>query len=110
MSLTSEFAAARRELSVFKTASCEVRSAASGWTSPGTTVFCHYEQTPPTAGGPLEYESGAGYGYTVWFDEPVAIAEQDIVAVNGIEIQVQEVPPTGNLTPVQRIEGAVRGG
>ena len=109
MGLAAEIAAARRELSALKTSSCYVRTAPAH-TAPGTKVACHYEQTPPEAGSPLDYETGNGYGYTVWFDEPVAIDVADTVHVDGLKIEVLKVPPTGNLTPVQRIEGVVRGG
>lgn len=106
----------RRALRPFKgpdtgVGSCEIRRAPTWLASDDNQVVaCHYEQTPPKAGAPHEYESGDGYGYTVWFDVPVTISEEDLVLVNGITIQVQVVPPTGNLTPVQRIEGVMRGG
>lgn len=110
MSITAAIAAARRELSALKTAQCYVRTAPAH-TAPGAKVACHYERTPPKPGNsPLEYETGNGYGYTVWFDEPVSVAAQDIVVVDGITIQVQVVPEVGNLTIVTRVEGVRRDG
>lgn len=106
--LTDQIAEMQTELRVLKTASCNVRSASDDWASPGVTVACHYERFTPLTGQPVDFESGNGYGYTVWFDEPVTIETADTVTVNGITISVQRVPETGNLTPGTRIEGVSR--
>lgn len=101
-------AAMQRELRVLKTATCNVRRASASWASPGVDVACHYERSTPIVGEPIDYEAGNGYGYTVWFDDPVTIESADTVTVNGITISVQRVPEVGNLTPGTRIEGVAR--
>jgi hypothetical protein len=106
--LTSQIAEMQKELKVLKTVTCNVRRASDDWAGPGVDVYCHYEQTTPKVGNPVDYESGNGYGYTVWFDDPVTIETADTVTVNGITISVQRVPETGNLTPGTRIEGVAR--
>ena len=117
MSLTATLAAAKRELSILKTATCEIRTATSSWAAnPSARVACHYEQTPPTPGGPLDYEAGNGYGYTVWFDEPVSVDEHDLVVVvsspiaadAGKRLQVQGIPPRSNSGIVNKIEAVLR--
>lgn len=113
MSIAADIAAARVALADLKTATCELRTAASGWTAnPAARVACHYEQTPPAVGGPLDFEAGNGYGYTVWFADDVAIDEQDTVVVIaspiardvGMELQVLAIPPRGSAGMVDRAE------
>lgn len=113
----STLAAARVALRTLKTATCEIRAAASGWAAnPSARVACHYEQTPPAVGGPLDYEAGNGYGYTVWFAEDVTVDEQDTVVVIaspitrdvGMELQVQAIPPRGSAGAVDKVETVKR--
>lgn len=117
MSLAATISAARRELAMLKTATCEIRTAAGAWSAnPTARVACHYEQTPPAVGGPLDYETGNGYGYTVWFADDVAIDEQDTVVVvaspiardAGMELQVLSIPPRGSAGMVDKIETVKR--
>lgn len=113
MSLAATLAAARRELAVLKTATCEIRLASADWAAnPSTRVACHYEQTPPDRGERLDFEVGNGYGYTVWFDEDVTIAERDLVVIVaspvardvGMELQVQQIPPRSNAGALDKVD------
>lgn len=117
MSITAALAAARRELSIFKTATCEVRTAAASWVAdPSARVACHYEQTPPERGERLDFEVGNGYGYTVWFDEDTTIAEGDVVVIIsspvardvGMELQVQQIPPRSNAGLLDKVDTVKR--
>ena len=103
--LQATLAAAKRELAVFKTATCEIRTAATSWAAnPSARCKCHYEQTPPVPGGALDFETGNGYGYTVWLDADLAVDETDAIAIVaspiaadvGMELQVQAIPPRGS--------------
>lgn len=118
MSVAAARIAAHRALSVLKDATCEIRTAASHWApNPSSSVKCHYETASPVAGAHLDYEGGNGYGYTVWFDEPVSgLVENDTVvivaspnpAAVGTKIQVKQIPPLGNNGIVDRIDGTRR--
>lgn len=119
MSLAADIAAMKRELSALKTATCEVRLASAAFAAnPSNRVACHYEAVSPQSGNKLDYEGGNGYGYTVWFDEAVTIAENDTVVIVaspvardiGKRIQVQQIPPRGNTSAVDRIDGVLRNG
>lgn len=117
MSIAAEIAAARVALAELKTATCEIRTATGGWTAnPAARVACHYEQTPPAIGGPLDFEAGNGYGYTVWFADDAAIDEQDTVVVVaspiardvGMELQVLSIPPRGSAGMADKVETVKR--
>jgi hypothetical protein len=119
LNLAATNAAARREVkATFHTATCEIRTVASGFTpNASARVACSYEQTNPIAGEKLEYEGGNGYGYSVRFlDAPVAIKENDLVVIVasptaadvGMKIQVQQIPPFGSNGLVSRIDGVRR--
>lgn len=117
MSIVATLAAARRELSALKTATCEIRAAASNWAAnPSSRVACHYEQTPPATGGTIDYEAGNGYGYTVWFDGDVSVDEMDAIVIIaspitrdvGMELQVQTIPPRSNMGPIDKVEAVRR--
>lgn len=117
MSIAATLAAARRELAALKTARCEIRTAVSNWAAnPSNRVACHYEQTPPAIGGPLDYEAGNGYGYTVWFDAPVTIDEKDTVVVVespiprdvGMTLQIQAIPERANVGLLDKVEAVKR--
>lgn len=118
MSIATAQAAARRALSVLKTATCEIRTVATNHAAnPSARVACHYEATPPATGGALDYEAGNGYGYTVWFDESVTITEKDTVVIiastvardAGMELQVLSIPPRSNLGLLDKVETVKRG-
>jgi hypothetical protein len=120
VSIAATLAAARRELAVLHTATCEIRTAATQWAAnPSTQTRCKYTATSPQAGDKLDYEGGNGYGYTVEFlTAPVAIKENDTVVIVaspnpddvGTKIQVQQIPARGNNGLVYRIDGVKRDG
>jgi hypothetical protein len=112
MVLSRNRSAFRRALKPFKTAQCAIyRMTKTGLaTEAETLVACHYERTPPKPGGEYDVDAGNGLGYTVWFDQSITLADNDVIRVNGLEIQVQTVPEKSNVGPVDRIEGAMRRG
>lgn len=112
MILARNLVAFRRALKPFKTEQCGIyRMTKTGLaTTAETLVACHYERTPPKPGGTYDVDGSNGLGYTVWFDEPITLADNDVIKVNGLQIQVQLVPETSNVGPVDRIEGVLRRG
>lgn len=112
MILARNLATFRRALSPFKTAQCAIyRMTKTGLaTDAETMVACHYERTPPKPGGTYDLDGSNGLGYTVWFDQPITLHDNDVIEAPGISIQVQIVPEKANVGPVDRIEGVMRRG
>ena len=112
MILARNLATFRRALKPFKTEQCAVyRMTKTGLATEAETLCaCHYERTPPKPGGTYDVDAGNGLGYTVWFDQPVTLHDNDVISTNGLRIQVQLVPEKANVGPVDRIEGVLRRG
>lgn len=117
MSISAMMPAFRAALSALKGATCEIRTPPTYAANPSNRVACHYEQTPPATGGPLDYEAGNGYGYTVWFDSgSVVVNAKDTVMIIaspisrdvGMELQVLRIPPRSNAGPVDKVETVKR--
>lgn len=93
----------RRQLAAFKTAGATVERA-DGSTD-GTVFSCHYEIVNPKAGGALDFETPGGYGFYVYPNEiagPVTLSAGDVIAVDGLRLEVQEYGPVGNLSGSRR--------
>jgi len=92
----------RRQLAAFKTAMATVEHVDG---SPSSAFRCHYELVSPKVGGALDYETPAGYGYYVYPNEEaamVALNAGDVIAVDGLRLEVQEYQPLGNLSGSRR--------
>lgn len=85
------------------TKTCTRLAAANAWASAGTFP-CFYEDIPPEAGSPLDYEGGTGYGYRVYAPADQAMAVTDRVSVDGLTLEVVRTLPRGVADPVARYD------
>lgn len=102
MSVCALVAAARTQLAaaLFRDR-CVVYRGADGWATQ-TMTACQLEETPPGTGGALDYETGAGYGATVFAPVTVGLQVGDRITVRGQTYEVQRVSPQGTNEPAQR--------
>lgn len=80
---------------------CTRLAAANAWASAGTFP-CFYEEAPPEAGAPLDYEGGSGYGYQVFAPAGQAMAVTDRITVDGLTLEVIRLVPAGTADPLAR--------
>ena len=75
----------------------------------GTTFACYYEQTQPRGGIALDFETGEGYGYTIYYrNADVTLSEGQAITVDGLTLEIQRLAPLGNLDPLRRAEATKR--